>query len=133
MPSPAGLLENPSVESIQEFRARAFAKKQEDYPRWVWQAALERIRSSSVRRTRAAMTPEDSLDASLGKLNAPTIVIWGKQDRILPLEASQDFRRLAPESISSFREVDDCGHLPQKECPESVVTAVKDIMRFGTF
>ena len=133
MPSMAGLLENPTLESIQEFRARAYARQDAHYPTWVWQAALERIRASSIRRVRAAVTPEDALDLHLGKVRAPTVILWGKQDRILPLDASQDFRKLAPSGISSFRELEDCGHLPQKEAPEKVVTAIRDVLAYGSY
>lgn len=46
-------------------------------------------------------------------VRAPTLIVWGKQDRILPVEHA----RVAREKISHARlhVFDDCGHAPQIE------------------
>lgn len=53
------------------------------------------------------------------KISQPALVIWGKEDPILPLEDAyafeQDLRRCV-----AVREVDGCGHTPQLEDPEPV-------------
>jgi pimeloyl-ACP methyl ester carboxylesterase len=126
-------LDEPTVESLKEFRKRAYAQVGEELPDWVWRAAVERVRASSLKRVRAAVKPEDYLDSRLGSVKVPVIVIWGKQDRVLPLSDGLGWKSLAPESMSSFREIDQCGHLPQKECPEAPLTAVRDILQFGMF
>jgi len=124
------LLETPTVESLQEFRARAYAKPQSPYPSWFWEAALQAARASSIRRVRESAKPEDLLDTRLGQVLVPTVILWGRGDRILPLAASRDFAGLARPGITTFREIDDCGHLPQKECPDAVLEALGDLGNF---
>jgi 2-hydroxy-6-oxonona-2,4-dienedioate hydrolase len=57
-----------------------------------------------------------NLEPKLGKINAPTLIVWGKQDRIIPVEYASSF----VESIrdSEFVEMDDCGHVPFVEQPK---------------
>lgn len=126
-------LAEPSIPSVKEFWDRANARPDSGYPDWVWEAVIQRLQRSVVRRALVAQTSADRLDAHLGKVRVPTVVVWGKQDRILYPKDGEAFRRLAPEIMSSSREVDDCGHLPQKECPQAVTDAIRDVLRFGTF
>jgi pimeloyl-ACP methyl ester carboxylesterase len=118
------ILAEPTVESLKAFRQRAYAKPQPDFPSWVWTAAVQRVKKSPVARVRAAQEPEDELDAPIHHLGVPTRVIWGKQDQILPLQASAGFREIPSSSLVKWQEVDDCGHLPQKECPEPLIDAI---------
>jgi pyruvate dehydrogenase E2 component (dihydrolipoamide acetyltransferase) len=120
------VLTEPTVESLKAFRQRAYAKPQPELPSWVWTAAVQRVKKSPVARVRAAQEPADDLDAPIHHLSVPTRVIWGKQDRILPLEKSVAFRNIPTTSLVKWTEVDECGHLPQKECPEPVIDAIVD-------
>ena len=56
---------------------------------------------------------EDFLDARLGEIKKPTLVIWGKQDGLLPLADGEKFNKGI--SGSQFVAFDDCGHVPQFE------------------
>jgi len=118
------ILAQPTVESLRAFRQSAYAKPQPELPAWVWRAAVERVKKSPVMRVRAAQQPEDDLDAPIRHLGVPTRVVWGKQDRILPLEKSAGIREIPAGSLVKWQEIDDCGHLPQKECPEPVIDAI---------
>ncbi len=56
---------------------------------------------------------EDFLDARLGEIKKPTLVIWGKQDGLLPLADGEKFNKgIAGSQIIVF---DNCGHAPQFE------------------
>ena len=74
-------------------------------------AALAAVRSSSR-----------GYDGLLERIRIPTLVLWGKQDRILPPEEGL---RLATE-IPRARLVvlPDTGHIPQEETPEEFSHAV---------
>ncbi len=124
----SGILEEPTVESLKEFRARAYAKMPDDYPDWVWQAAIRRVKQSPVHRVRKVQQDEDDLDTPIRSVQVPSWVIWGRQDRILPLEKSLGFRQIPAASLRQWVEVDQCGHLPQKECPEPVRSAIVEAL-----
>ena len=56
---------------------------------------------------------EDFLDNHLGEIKKPTLVIWGKQDGLLPLSDGEKFNKgIAGSQIIVF---DQCGHVPQVE------------------
>jgi pimeloyl-ACP methyl ester carboxylesterase len=52
----------------------------------------------------------------LPELEAPTLVVWGERDRVLP--PSQAREAMARLRNGTFELVPDCGHLPQVERPE---------------
>jgi pimeloyl-ACP methyl ester carboxylesterase len=81
---------------------RQFAKRE-------WRKGLFRtihdMRTNSIRDT-------------LSRLSCPTLVICGRQDRIVdPSEVAELVRRLPN---VTFRFLPDCGHAPQIECAEVV-------------
>lgn len=50
---------------------------------------------------------------------APTLVVWGDNDPILPLEDAYAFQRDLPRCVG-VKEVAGCGHTPQLEQPDAV-------------
>jgi pimeloyl-ACP methyl ester carboxylesterase len=120
----AEVLGEPTVESLKAFRQQAYAKPQPELSAWVWKALVARVQKSPVKRVRSAQQPEDDLDQPVRTISVPTRVIWGRQDQILPLDKSSGFRQIPAASLVSWKEVDECGHLPHKECPDSVSNAI---------
>ena len=56
---------------------------------------------------------EDFLNASLGQIKKPTLIIWGKQDGLLKLADGEKFNKeIAGSRLVVF---DRCGHAPQIE------------------
>jgi pimeloyl-ACP methyl ester carboxylesterase len=56
---------------------------------------------------------EDFLDNRLGEIKKPTLIIWGKQDGLLPLSDGEKFNKgIANSQLVVF---DNCGHAPQFE------------------
>ena len=56
---------------------------------------------------------EDFLDARLGEIKKPTLIIWGKQDGLIPLADAEKFNKgIAASRLVIF---DNCGHVPQFE------------------
>jgi pimeloyl-ACP methyl ester carboxylesterase len=56
---------------------------------------------------------EDFLNGRLGGIKQPTLIIWGKQDGILPLADGEKFDKEIPNSTLVV--FDGCGHVPQIE------------------
>jgi pimeloyl-ACP methyl ester carboxylesterase len=54
----------------------------------------------------------------LGSVTAPTLVIWGRDDRFLPLPVGEELHRTIPGSRLAV--IPDTGHLPMWERPDKV-------------
>jgi pimeloyl-ACP methyl ester carboxylesterase len=65
---------------------------------------------------------DDVLDNRLHAINRPTLVIWGREDKLIQLSFGE---RLHQEITNSrLRIIDNCGHMPQLECPDEFANAV---------
>jgi pimeloyl-ACP methyl ester carboxylesterase len=73
-------------------------------------------------RTQWSMFP---VEPDLNKIAAPTLIIWGAQDELIPLAAGRKMSSLIKGSKLSIFE--NCGHLPQEEMPARVV---EELTRF---
>jgi 2-hydroxy-6-oxonona-2,4-dienedioate hydrolase len=56
------------------------------------------------------------IDESLQKIMVPTLLVWGKEDRVIPIEHAKQF--VASIRNCKFLELNDCGHLPHVEKPD---------------
>jgi len=52
----------------------------------------------------------------LHRIGVPVAIVWGAQDRILPVAISSELGRLLPKS--TLHVIDGCGHVPQEEKPD---------------
>ena len=58
----------------------------------------------------------------LHRISVPVKIVWGKQDRILPVAYAEEFKRFLPKAeIDIF---DNCGHLPHAEKPDQFCDSV---------
>jgi pimeloyl-ACP methyl ester carboxylesterase len=63
----------------------------------------------------------------LQHITAPTLLVWGEQDAMIPFVNSNDYlKAIAGSKRVSFKGV---GHLPHEEAPAESVTAVRDFLR----
>ena len=62
----------------------------------------------------------------LQKITAPTLIIWGKQDRVLPLKHAYFAREQLPNS--SIHILDHCGHIPNLERPDEFNKVVLEFL-----
>lgn len=70
------------------------------------EALLERMRQTVLE------PPEPFLE----KITAPTLLVWGEQDRMIPVSNAQDYLKVMPNAeLVTFADV---GHVPQEEAPE---------------
>lgn len=60
---------------------------------------------------------------ALKSLKIPSLVIWGAQDRLIPLDNAQQFVRDLPNA--RLLVFDDLGHVPHEEDPRRTVDAVR--------
>ena len=57
----------------------------------------------------------NNLGEELGQIKVPTLLIWGKNDKVTPPFVAEDFHKLIPNSELAF--IDECGHAPMMEVP----------------
>jgi pimeloyl-ACP methyl ester carboxylesterase len=61
------------------------------------------------------------LPSLLARVNIPTRIVWGGNDKLIPLECGQMFKQAIPGS--DLVVIDNCGHVPQMEKTEEFVNA----------
>lgn len=72
--------------------------------------------------TESIIRREDFLDNRLSAIKQPTLIIWGREDGLLPLSDGQRFQKeIANSQLVIF---DQCGHVPQVEKAADFNTAV---------
>ncbi len=57
---------------------------------------------------------EDYVDGKLGAIKVPTLIVWGKQDALVPLKAGEAYAKDIAGSQTLV--IDKCGHIPMVEC-----------------
>jgi pimeloyl-ACP methyl ester carboxylesterase len=67
-----------------------------------------------------------TLPALLGGIATPTLVVWGREDAIIPLAAGE--RYAGAIRGAKLCVIDRCGHLPDMERPEAFVRAVREFL-----
>jgi pimeloyl-ACP methyl ester carboxylesterase len=67
-----------------------------------------------------------TLPALLRGVATPSLVVWGREDRIVPLNVCQRYVRAIPGATAKV--LDGCGHVPEMERPEAFVQAVLEFL-----
>jgi pimeloyl-ACP methyl ester carboxylesterase len=71
----------------------------------------------------------ERLDDKLANIKVPTLVVWGKQDKLLPISAGERYTAgIAGAKMVSF---DKCGHVPPIEKTEEFLAAVAAFLGGG--
>ena len=68
----------------------------------------------------------DELSERYKTIELPTLILWCDHDRIVPLDVGIKLRRTLPNS--HLRVVEECGHMPQEEQPESTLLLLQDFL-----
>jgi pimeloyl-ACP methyl ester carboxylesterase len=70
--------------------------------------------------------PDKGLSKRLHRIEVPTLIVWGKQDALVPSAYAEEFgRRIAGSRVEVL---DECGHIPQVEQPEKTLALVRDFL-----
>jgi len=81
-----------------------------------WEIALWKFMKANL--------DQRDLEERLSLLTIPTLIIWGKQDRIVPLEDGK--RLLKTLSNATLVTINRCGHVPQEEAPHAFLQIIKE-------
>ena len=98
-------------------------------PEWV--AAVRHLvttRATALRVLQFARAAKrHNLEADLPRLAVPTLLVWGKDDRVTPADVAERFHALIPDSELVF--ITNCGHAPMLERPEAFTEIVEEWLR----
>ena len=72
---------------------------------------------------RFADTKAGQLTNRVNELNQPTLIIWGEQDRLIPISVGHRFNQEIQNS--QFISFSDLGHVPHEEDPQATVATVE--------
>ena len=91
-------------------------------PAFITHDLLRRMRQNAwvLYRNVASMTSgRDLMEFRLGEIHAPTLILWGAQDKLIPSSAGE---RMAAGILGSrFLAIPGCGHLLPAECADKVL------------
>jgi pimeloyl-ACP methyl ester carboxylesterase len=86
----------------------------------------ERNREMTARLTWKPYMHNPRLAHFLPRVANPALIVWGREDRIVPVECGEQYRRLLPSARLSV--LDKCGHLPPIEQPDVFARLVLDFL-----
>ena len=80
----------------------------------------------SYRMTVRNLTPPDidTFTDRYAEMPLPALIVWGRQDRIVPPLNALRFEADLP--AAKLHLFDDCGHAPHLEYPEEAAAAIRD-------
>ncbi|MEW5872866.1 MAG: alpha/beta fold hydrolase [Chloroflexota bacterium] len=91
----------------------------------VWSDGQRRAYLSVLRSLAGSVTRlQKDLPARLAALATPTLVMWGEQDQINPIENAHALAQAQPSA--RLVTLADCGHLPHQERPQETLAALLD-------
>ena len=67
-----------------------------------------------------------SLPHYLARVDTPTLLVWGRQDAIIPVECGELFEKAMPNA--QLKVIDNCGHSPGLEKPTEFLAAVNEFL-----
>jgi pimeloyl-ACP methyl ester carboxylesterase len=86
----------------------------------------ERNREMTARLTWKPYMHNPRLGRFLARVTNPTLIVWGREDRIIPVECAEQYRRALGHAKVAVLE--RCGHLPPVEQPDAFARLVLDFL-----
>ncbi len=83
------------------------------------------VSRSFVAEQRAMLAELDGLGPGLSGITAPTVIVHGSADHIVPAEVAEQLQRSIPGSVR--RVIAGAGHLLPHDRPDAVAAAVRDV------
>lgn len=86
---------------------------------------------SALTATARSIIPSDieNISNEYQNISIPTKIIWGRYDEIVPLQIGEKLNQAI--EGSTLEVVDNCGHIPQEECPNEAIPIIVDFLSNG--
>ena len=72
-------------------------------------------------------TGHDGTESMLPRLEMPVLIVWGTEDRIIPLSQGEKIQRLIPQS--KLEPIAGCGHLAPAQCASQIGPELVEFVR----
>jgi pimeloyl-ACP methyl ester carboxylesterase len=82
---------------------------------------------SIVPRLWPGLFSSERLEAVLPRVQAKTLVIWGREEKLFPVALAPYITGLIPDATSVV--IDDASHFPQVDNPDAFIAAVREFVR----
>jgi pimeloyl-ACP methyl ester carboxylesterase len=121
---------NPaSIAGTRALLESLFYDKKMVTDQFVFKVFTDRMRNNdgyTIQRTLAGFSTPQFEDAKLTAIRVPTLVVWGRQDELIPLTSGEKLRDgIAGAKLVVFEQ---CGHVPQIEKPSEFNPALLDFL-----
>jgi pimeloyl-ACP methyl ester carboxylesterase len=84
-------------------------------------------RHALLQTARRCIPPNaDELLAKVKTITVPTFILWGREDRITPLEVGEQLHQAIPNSTLEI--IEQCGHVPQEEKPDETIARISKFL-----
>lgn len=124
-----GVPHAPTAEYVRAKMEEVFHDRALVTPEWV--ESVRRIvttRRLALRVLHVARSARrHNVETRLGEIRVPTLIAWGRDDRITPLEVAERFRASIP--AAELAVIASCGHAPMLEQPDLFNAIVADWLR----
>jgi pimeloyl-ACP methyl ester carboxylesterase len=100
------------------------------FPPFVVRATLRRIADNGkiIQSSMDSMeSGADLLDTRLSAITQPTLILWGTEDKLIPMAVGDTMHRAIPNSV--FEGIVGCGHLAPMECPKPVLAGTIQFLK----
>jgi 2-hydroxy-6-oxonona-2,4-dienedioate hydrolase len=116
----------PSLEYVRARMEEVFYDSSLVTPAWVEAVrGLVTERRTALRVLRFAQAAKrHNIEDRLRDIRVPTLIVWGKEDRITPVEVGERFHALIQDS--QYWVLTNCGHAPMLEQPYAFNAIVRE-------
>ena len=104
----------PQAERIPTFVTRDLLRVLRE-ERWIIQHTVANM-----------MTGRDVMDGKLAGVTMPVLLVWGKQDVLIPLSVGEEMHREMPQSV--LVTLEGCGHIAPIECHDRVLPEMQSLL-----
>ena len=136
----SGLYENTNMGSYPKRSTTAYIKERIEYtfhdPAVVTEALVSQVLSITTDTQKclgvlrvAKSTQRHYVADLLPQIAAPTLLIWGKDDRITPIHVAHEFASMIP--YTKLVVLNECGHAPMMEKPAEFNFALQHYLNEG--
>lgn len=118
-----------TIPELMRFEALLVARPPR-VPAFFHRILLRAMQSSHqvMHRTVSSMqTGKDLLDGKLEKIQAPVLLVWGAEDRLIPPSVAFRMHRELPQSVLQL--YSGCGHLAPATCAGKIVPRVLEFLK----
>ena len=120
-----GYFLNPTLEGAKSFYRKLYYNPK-GLPDFIFEQVVARARAQPVVMQMKSITDNDYIEPYLEKIKIPVRYAWGDSDQVIPTEWADYYVKLTPNA--SLKILKNCGHVPQKECTNEVLSELNALL-----